>query len=82
MAKAEFEIRKKALEDTVIIAPYDGVIAKRYVENSEHVKKQTPILALKDISEIEIIIQVPERLMAQGGIHTFSNILQQYPSPV
>jgi len=74
VALAELNIRKKALDDTVIVAPYHGVVAKRYVENNEHVKKQAPILALKDISEVEVVIQVPERLMAHGGISQFKDI--------
>ncbi len=74
VALAEYKISEKALEDTVITAPYDGVIAKRYIENREHVKKQVPILALKDISEVEVIIQVPERFMAQEGINHFTDI--------
>jgi RND family efflux transporter MFP subunit len=74
VARAEFEISKKAIEDTIIVAPFDGLVAQRYVENNEHVKKYTPILALKDISEIEIVIQMPERLMAQSGIHKFKDI--------
>ena len=78
VALAELNIRKKALEDTVIVAPYDGVVAKRYVENNEHIKKQAPILALKDISEVEIVIQVPERLMAHGGIGQFRDIFVKF----
>jgi len=74
VAMAEMNIRKKALDDTVIVAPYDGVVAKRYVEKREHVKKQAPILALKDISEVEVVIQVPETLMARGGISQFKDI--------
>lgn len=74
VARAEFEIRKKAIEDTTIVAPFDGVVAARYVENSEHVKKFTSILALKDISEIEVVFQVPERLMAQSGVQKFRSI--------
>jgi len=74
VAMAELNIQKKALDDTVIVAPYDGLVAKRYVENREHVKKQAPILALKDISEVEVVIQVPERLMAHGGISQFKDV--------
>ena len=74
VALAEMNIRRKALDDTVIVAPYDGVVAKRYVENKQHVKKQASILALKDISEVEVVIQVPERLMALGGTSRFRDI--------
>lgn len=74
VAKAEFNIRKKALEDTILTAPFNGVIAKRFAEENEHIKKQKAVLAVKDISEIEIVIQVPERLMASGGAAEFKDI--------
>lgn len=77
-ALAQLNISEKAKDDTVILAPFDGVVAKRYVENSEHVKKQVPVLALKDISQIEVVIKVPENLMVQGGIETFKNIEVQF----
>lgn len=74
VALAEMKIRKKGLDDTVLTAPYDAIIARRYVENNEHVKKQTAILALKDISEIEVVIEVPERLMAHDAARDFADI--------
>lgn len=74
VALAEMNIRKKGLDDTVITAPYDAVISKRFAENNEHIKKQAPILAIQDISEIEVIIQIPEKLMAHGAIEDFIDI--------
>ncbi len=74
VSKAELQIREKALEDTILLAPFDGVVAKRYVENTEHIKKQTPILAFKDISEFDVIIQIPERLIARSGADNFKDI--------
>ena len=75
VARAELRIREKALGDTVIVAPYDGVVAHRYVENHEHIKKQAPVLAFKDISKIDVVIQVPEGLIAHGGTEGFKDIL-------
>ncbi len=77
-ALAQMNISEKGKEDTIIRAPFDGVVAKRYVENNEHVKKQIPVLALKDISQIEVVIKVPENLMVQGGVETFNNIEVQF----
>lgn len=74
VVQAELKIRKKALDDTLLLAPYDGVVAKRYVQNFQHIKRQDKILAFKDISLIEVVIQVPERLIAHGGTQRFSNI--------
>lgn len=67
IAWAELRIREKALEDTVLAAPFDGVVAKRHVENHEHVQAKQPILSFQDISSTEVVIQLPERLIAYGG---------------
>ncbi len=64
VAKAKLEDAKNALCDTTLTAPFDGVIAKRYVENFYKVKAKEPIAFLQDISHLEIIINVPELIMA------------------
>lgn len=64
VAQAELRIRKKAIQDTVLHAPFDGVVAKRYAQNFQHIKAKDSILSFKDISLIEVVIQIPERLMA------------------
>ena len=74
IAAAEMRIREKALGDTVLIAPFDGVVAKRYVENYQHIKAKDRILSLKDISIIDVVIQVPERLIAYGGGKRFGTV--------
>ena len=74
MAAAELRIRQKALDDTVLWAPFDGVIATRLVENHEHVKSQQSILSIQDISRVEVVVQVPERLIARGGARSLHNI--------
>ena len=74
IAKAELIMRHKAYEDTVLKAPFDGVIARRFAENHEHIKDKSPILLLQDISRIEVVIQVPERLMAEFGVYGLKKI--------
>jgi RND family efflux transporter MFP subunit len=78
VARAELRIRQKALSDTVLVAPYDGVVAHRYVENHEHIKKLEPILAFKDISKIDVVIQIPEGLIAHAGTEDFKDILVKF----
>lgn len=68
IATARLKIRKKALRDAELIAPFDGTVVTRFVENHEHVQVKQPIVSLQDISIIEIVIQVPERLIALKGI--------------
>lgn len=67
IAQAELHVRQKALEDTVLLAPFDGIVVKRHVENHEHIQVGQTIVSFQDISHIEVVIQVPERLIAQGG---------------
>jgi RND family efflux transporter MFP subunit len=74
IARAELLMCQKALKDTVLRAPFDGTIARRYVENYEHIEDKTPILLLQDISRIEVVIQVPERLIAQVGVSGLNKI--------
>lgn len=55
---------RDALDDTFLRAPFSGYVAKRYVENHQKVRAKQPIVLLVDISEIEIVVDVPETLMA------------------
>jgi multidrug efflux pump subunit AcrA (membrane-fusion protein) len=80
LAKAEYErvkrIQKKdpgavsmadvdrRLSYTYLKAPFSGLIAQRFVDNFQDVKPKQPILALEDISHIEILINVPENVVA------------------
>ncbi len=73
-AQSELKIREKALEDTVLIAPFDSIIADRHVENYEHISAHKPILSLYDMSEIEVVIQVPESLIRDYSPSEWCNI--------
>lgn len=66
-ALASLGIRKKALEDTEMRAPFDGIIARRNVENHEHINAHAEILSLQNTSDIEVVIDVPEAVMAKYG---------------
>ncbi len=74
IALAELRMRQKALEDTILRAPFKGIVARRHVENHEHVRAKQAIVSFQDISRIEVVIQVPERLIAHGGTDTLGEI--------
>jgi RND family efflux transporter MFP subunit len=61
-------------EDTTLRAPYDGVIAQRFVEEQQNVQAKQPVVRFQDVDEIEIIVDVPESVMI-GDIRT-ADILQ------
>lgn len=64
VAAAQLEDARNALNDTYLKASFDGIVAKRYVENFEDVQAKQPIVSLQDISKIEILVDVPETVMA------------------
>ena len=62
-AKANLETAKQDLLYTKLKANFDGVIAKRHVENFEEVIFSQTIYSLEDVSALKIKIDVPENLM-------------------
>ncbi len=55
---------KDQLSYTSLRAPFSGVIAKRYVDNFQEVRAKQSIVSVQDITNIEILIDVPENVMA------------------
>jgi RND family efflux transporter MFP subunit len=62
--KAEVTAARDKLSYTHLKAPFTGLIARRYVDNFQQVKPKEPILALEDISHVELLIDVAENVMA------------------
>jgi membrane fusion protein, multidrug efflux system len=52
------------LADCTLLAPYDGVIAQRFVEVNENVQAQQRVVQFQDVDEIDIAVDVPESVMA------------------
>ena len=61
VAKAALAQSEKAVEDTVLVAPFAGLMARKLVEDFQNVKAKEPVLVLQDISHMEIEVSVPER---------------------
>lgn len=88
-AQAQMKICEKALEDTELRAPFDGAVAKRFVQNHQRIDKKEDILSLQNSSTIEIVIQVPESVMAatrsqplQGRIEALFEAIPDKKFPV
>ncbi|MBW2057564.1 MAG: efflux RND transporter periplasmic adaptor subunit [Deltaproteobacteria bacterium] len=64
--KAVVEDAKNRLGYTYLRAPFSGVIAKRYVDNFQEVQPKQPIVSLEDIYRVEILVDVPENVMAMA----------------
>ncbi len=52
------------LEDSTLRAPYDGVIAQRFVDQNQNVRAKEPVVTFQDVYEIDIAVDVPETAMA------------------
>lgn len=63
VAQADYSLAKKEYNDTRLTAPFSGVITKRYVENFSNVQSKAPIVSLQDLNNLEVVINVPERVV-------------------
>jgi len=51
------------LADCTLKAPFDGVIARRYVEANQNIAPNAPIFEFHDVNEVDIAMDVPETAM-------------------
>ena len=66
------ETAQKDLDDTVLRAPFAGQLIKRLVENFSPVARLSPVIRLAPVERIEVVIGVPEQLMARLNPATLS----------
>lgn len=71
---------RNALKDTNLKAPFEGIIAKRYVENFEEVQAKQPIVFLQDIRQVEMLLNVPESEMATIRGEIQAKAYAQFPT--
>jgi RND family efflux transporter MFP subunit len=62
--KAEAQDARNKVRHTELRAPFAGRVAKRWVDNFQEIQPTQPVLALEDISQVELLIDVPENVMA------------------
>ena len=63
-AQAAVDTAKDELGYTTLRAPFGGVVSKRYVDNYQEVRAKEPIVSLDDVSSVEILVDVPELIVA------------------
>lgn len=61
VAQSQVEIARKAVDDTQLLAPFDGTVADKFVDAFQNVQAKQPILSLQDVSTITIEVGVPEQ---------------------
>jgi len=60
-AKATLDLNQAQLANLIILAPMNGKITKRYVDPGIMVKDTTPILAMMDLDEVKMLVNVIEK---------------------
>lgn len=65
VSTANLERKEKAYDDTKMVAPFTGVVARTFVQNFEDVQAKQPILSLQDTTDLELVVAVSETLVAR-----------------
>jgi RND family efflux transporter MFP subunit len=65
IAKADLKQAKKDLADTVLRAPFDGKVIRKYVKLYQRVKPHEHITSFQDIDQIDVRVNVPENVIAR-----------------
>lgn len=75
VTKANMQIAKKNLEETQLIAEFDGIVAKKMVDDFARVTAKQPIIRLQDTASYKIKFFVPENdIQLLKGEFTTSHI--------
>ncbi len=61
LAKADYELARKRLADTTIVAPIEGVITHRSVKVGDLVTTTQPLFKIEDLKLLEAEVHIPEQ---------------------
>lgn len=65
VSRASLDSARKALDDTVLKAPFDGIVSRVFVREFQNVQSKEPILNIQN-GELEAVINVPSGVVAQA----------------
>lgn len=65
VAVADVKTKEKAVEDTVLRAPFDGTIARKIANDFDNVLAKQGIVQLQTGSALEIVVNAPEQDLTQ-----------------
>ena len=61
LAKADYDLSKKRLDDTSIVAPLSGVVTARNIKLSDLVSTTHPLFKIVDLYDLEAEVHIPEQ---------------------
>ena len=65
LAQAQFDIANKNLQDSILLAPYNGIITKRMIEPSQQVSAGLNSFEIEGTHGLEVKVMVPETLIPE-----------------
>ncbi|HUO86672.1 MAG TPA: efflux RND transporter periplasmic adaptor subunit [Thermoanaerobaculia bacterium] len=63
-ARAALSAGQVALEQTLIVAPFSGVVGRRYLDLGSYASQNDPVFQIADLSTIRVTVALPERQAA------------------
>jgi RND family efflux transporter MFP subunit len=81
-ARAKLDYAKANIDYTYLKAPFSGYVGAKFVENYQEVNSFDQILSLQDLSKVEIVIDLPENILAstkQGDVAQLYATFQSAP---
>ena len=65
VAEADYRNARDDLADSVILAPFDGIVSNTYADNFQQVKANEVLIRLQDLSSFQVTIDIPEKEVAR-----------------
>lgn len=70
VARTSLAAAQQDLADTLVRAPFSGVLTRRRIETFANVQAKQAVAELQDLSALEVVIHVPQRLLRNEGSRT------------
>jgi len=65
VSSADVRIAEKAVKDTSLYVPFEGLISQKMVENFQNVQARQPVVSLMQKKVVEIVVNAPENVMSR-----------------
>jgi RND family efflux transporter MFP subunit len=62
---ASLDVAEQALKDTLLLAPYDGMVVARYVNAEETLGVGKSVLKIADLRQMSVELGIPDRLIGR-----------------
>lgn len=78
--EASLDAAKDDLRYTRLMAPFDGKVVAKYVENFQDVRAKQHVVRLLDSSQVKIVVDIPENMISQlSYVEDISVVYDAFP---